>query len=315
MELKGLQRLPAQEVFTSLTTFDEYAFHHGGRTELQFNVGFEDMEGIGEVRYGVAFSLETSQTLPSIDVLIPKVKYFNDFIRLYSEEYADMRMWHYHKDHRSSDYMPAPIPPELVTEGVFIFLGKRQQIDRLDYELLLNDLDRLIPLYKYVESNGRLEPIASVTVTPFRFRPGCAAKPSSVQASKAQRELDIILRHNDLQAELYRRLAEKYGIENVGTEVPSGAGTSIDLVVRQQDGFLFYEIKTSGSPRACLREALGQLLEYAFWPGCQDAIRLIVVGETALDEEAARYLRILRERFSLPLEYEQIIITWQEGRC
>jgi len=116
-------------------------------------------------------------------------------MQLYSEKYADMRMWHHHKDQRSSDYMPASIPPELVTEGIFIFLGRRQPIYQLDYELLLNDLDRLLPLYKYVESNGRLQPISSVTAAPFKFRPGFVAKPSSAQASQAQRELDIILRN------------------------------------------------------------------------------------------------------------------------
>ena len=149
--------------------------------------------------------------------------------------------------------------------------------------------------------------ISSVTAVPFKFRPGFVAKPSSAQASQAEKELDITLRHNDLQAMLYRRLVEKYGGENVGTEVPSGTGT-VDVMVRQEGGFLFYEIKTASSPRACLREALGQLLEYAFWPGSQEAIRLIVVGETELDEEAAKYLCILRERFSIPLEYERLIV-------
>jgi hypothetical protein len=204
--------------------------------------------------------------------------------------------------------MPAPIPPELVTEGVFIFLGGRQLVDELDYELLLNDFDKLLPLYKYVESNGRLQPISSVKATPFKFHPGLVAKPSSAQASQAQKELDIALRHNDLQAMLYRRLTEKYGVENVGTEIASGAGNSVDFVVRQEDNFWFYEIKTASSPRACIREAFGQLLEYAFWPGSQEATRLIVIGEKALDEEGSKYLRTLRERFSLPLEYEQLVV-------
>ena len=155
-DIKNLTRLSTRNIFTSLTIHDEWAFHHGGRKEIQFNIGFEHLDDVDELRFGVAFSLETSQSLPKIDVLIPKIKLFNDFIQLNSEEYADMRMWHYTRKGRSLDYMPTSIPPELVTNGVFIFLGKRQSLVQLDYELLLDVLDRLLPLYKYIESDGNL---------------------------------------------------------------------------------------------------------------------------------------------------------------
>jgi hypothetical protein len=306
-ELRGLQRPPTQDIFTSLTTSEEWAFHHGGRQELQFNIGIERLGGANELRYGVAFSLETSQTLPRIDVLIPKVKLFNDFMQLYPEQYADMRMWHYYGQ-RSTDYMPTSIPPELITAGVFIFLGKRQPLERLDYEALLNCLDRLLPLYKYTESGGALQPISTVTVAPFEFRPGFTPRTPSATASLGARELDINLRHNVLQEALYHRLVDEYGAENVGVELPSGVGTSIDIVVRHKGKFHFYEIKTTQSPRACLRQALGQLLEYAFWPGSQEAIRLVVVGGSALDQEGTEYLCTLNKRFSLPVEYEQIVV-------
>lgn len=306
-ELKGLKHLPTK-IFTTLTTFDEWAFHHGGRKELQFNIGIEHLDGIDELRYGVAFSLETSQSLPDINVLVPKVKLFNDFMELNSERYADMRMWHYARAVRSSDYMPTSIPSELVSKNVFIFLGKRQPLVQVEYELLLNDLDRLLPLYKYVESYGDLQPISTVTVAPFEFRPGGTVKKRSAIASQVERELDIDLRHNILQETLHRQLVEDYGRENVGDEQQSGIGTCIDVVVHQKGEYWFYEIKTAHSPRACLRQAIGQLLEYAFWPGTQEATRLIVVGETALDEAGAEYLRKLRERFSLPIEYKQIVV-------
>jgi len=115
-DLKHLSRQAGQEIFTSQTTQNDWAFHHGGRSELQFNIGVEETSGTAELRHGVAFSFETSRSLPSIDVLVPKVRLFNEFIRLYSEIYEDMRMWHY-QERRSSDYMPSPIPHELVTKG------------------------------------------------------------------------------------------------------------------------------------------------------------------------------------------------------
>ena len=64
-QLKGHPRLPTHKLFDSRTTFDSYAFHVGGRTELQLpNIGLES--GDEERRYGVASSLETNQTLPDI---------------------------------------------------------------------------------------------------------------------------------------------------------------------------------------------------------------------------------------------------------
>ena len=52
--------------------------------------------------------------------------------------------------------MPGPIPPELVAEGIFVFMGNRQPMDAIDYEAVLSDFDRLLPLYKYVVSHGKV---------------------------------------------------------------------------------------------------------------------------------------------------------------
>ncbi|MDB5617862.1 hypothetical protein [Tardiphaga sp.] len=73
---------------------------------------------------------------------------------------------------------------------------------------------------------------------------------------------------------------------------------------RAANEFWYYEIITAYSPRACLREAIGEIMEYAYWPGAQEASRLIICGEAALDDEGAAYLRHLNERFRLPFAYE-----------
>jgi hypothetical protein len=49
-------------------------------------------------------------------------------------------------------------------------------------------------------------------------------------------------------------------------------------------------------------------MEYAYWPRANEATRLIICGETALDEDGAAYLKTLQERFRLPVAYEQIAI-------
>jgi len=302
-----------QDIFRlgSKTVRDDWACHYGGRRELQFNIGLEETGQ--ELRHGVAFSLEPSRELPNIaEILAPKVQLFNDFMVLCPKLFADMGMWHYDHGDRSRNYMPGPIPPELVREHVFIFLGKWQHIDRIDYEAVLNDFDLLLPLYEYVESNGALQPTLLSPNADFAFHSGCSVKASSATATQVEKQLNVRLRHNDLQTAFHRELVSRFGAENVGTEIPSGVSTSVDIVVRREDAYWFYEIKTSRFPRACLREAVGQLLEYAFWPGAQEAKRLIVVGESPIDKDATEYLCRLKERFSLPIEYEQVTLIGEQ---
>ena len=55
----------------------------------------------------------------------------------------------------------------------------------------------------------------------------------------------------------------------------------------------------------CIRQAIGQLLEYSYWPGSNQADRLIVVGEPELDSDAREYLEMLRNEFGLPIHYQQ----------
>jgi hypothetical protein len=305
-QLKKLKRRPGDKIFSTQTTFDDWAFHHGGRTELQFNIGYADGDNNDELRHGVAFSFETSQTLKSIDVLVPKVKFFNDFMELNAGEFSDMRMWHY-DDGRSVDRPPGPIPSGLVTKGIFVFLGNRQPGKKIDYQTILNDFDRLLPLYLYVESRGETAPVP-LPKTGFNFKAGASKKVKTAKATLPEKELDLDLRHNLLQEALYQRLASKYGKDNVRTEQPSGVGTLIDIVVKMKDEYWFYEIKTALTPRACLREAIGQLLEYGFWPGAQEPTRFIVVGESPIDKDGLEYLSRLRKRFFLPFEYEAIAI-------
>src|SRR5258708_8376548 len=93
-QLKPHARVAGNSIFTHQTIFEgplnAYAFHYGGRQELQFNVGIEP----GGIRHGVAFSFEPSQSLPDpVRILTPKVRRFNEFLSLYPDQFPDMRLW------------------------------------------------------------------------------------------------------------------------------------------------------------------------------------------------------------------------------
>jgi len=77
------------------------------------------------------------------------------------------------------------------------------------------------------------------------------------------------------------------------------------VVLRHGSDYWFYEIKTALSARGCVREGLAQLLEYSFWPRLQEAKRLIIVGEPALDADTNTFLARLRSQFALPVYYER----------
>ena len=77
----------------------------------------------------------------------------------------------------------------------------------------------------------------------------------------------------------------------------------VDAVVKSDGEYLFYEIKTYSNARSCIRDAIGQLLEYSFWPGGQNAKKLVVVGEPALGSEGKAFIKLLTDQFNLPLEY------------
>ena len=59
-EIKRLKRRPCHDLFPPQTILPKsdphYAFHFGGRTELQFNVGFDRVEGVTQFRWGAPLS-------------------------------------------------------------------------------------------------------------------------------------------------------------------------------------------------------------------------------------------------------------------
>lgn len=137
----GNERRGSKTVFRKPRPDRHYIFHSGGRAELQFNIGIE--EGKKVVRFGVAYSLRKDQTLTSIDNLRPSIKLFNEYIDKNRAHFSGMIMSHT----GSLDYKPRKIPDQLISEGMFIFLGVRLPIDTIDYDYAANVLNALFPLY------------------------------------------------------------------------------------------------------------------------------------------------------------------------
>lgn len=300
----GLQRVRSK-LFGKLRDTD-YAFHSGGREGLQFNIGWEEGLTGGDMRFGVAFSLELSQTLPAIAPLVPKIARFNDYLRQNPEEFAGLQMWHYAGD-RSPVREPGPILADLVRRDVFVFLGSLGDSSAPDYDTLLTTFDRLMPLYRFVEAAAVAESAALSAEAPLRL--GCSAKAFSTTASLTERVLNIELRHNALQFQLHSELVDEFGYDHVATEQPATGGGKIDVLVADATTRIVYEIKTATNARGCIREAMGQLLDYSCWPGGPKVDKIVIAGAPALTPEAEAYLARLNLSFPIPLEYRAIALS------
>lgn len=297
--LRSLDRSPCRNIFTKQTIHDNYAFHVGGRTELQFNIG---TEGQDRIRHGVAFSLEPSRTLPTIDPLVDKIKLFNDYIQSHPEDFHGFQMWHYRGSVRSENSTVAPISDDLLAPGTFIMLGRAVPVNEVDVPGILADFDRLLPLYVHVESGTR---VMTVSEQPA-FKPGYPTFVESTSATLPGRTIDVALRHKQLQPILHALLCQEAGVDNVATEQSLDLGVRVDVATRKNGRMTFYELKIAPTVQSCLRAALGQLIEYAHWPSVVRASELIVVGEAIVGRDGAAYLRLLRERFALPLWYRRL---------
>ncbi|SAL17450.1 hypothetical protein AWB68_00499 [Caballeronia choica] len=111
--------------------------------------------------------------------------------------------------------------------------------------------------------------------------------------------------HARMQHRLMSELKQEYATARIVCEE-----NFVDVTVETDNELIFYEIKSDLAPRTVLRQAVGQLLEYAFYPRKQTryATRLVVVGRRQLSPMDQAYLYTLCEQFSLPLEYRMVEI-------
>ena len=113
-------------------------------------------------------------------------------------------------------------------------------------------------------------------------------------------------RHVRLQNKLYGYLCNRFGEGNVHYE-----RDFVDLAVENADGITFYEIKMETTAKRCIRQAMGQLVEYAHYPASSKAGRLVVVGDAPPTDKDRLYLLFLRREYSLPIFYS--CFHWDSG--
>ncbi|OOQ57872.1 hypothetical protein [Mucilaginibacter pedocola] len=113
--------------------------------------------------------------------------------------------------------------------------------------------------------------------------------------------------HDQMQNAIVEFLRENpaYGYARVDIET-----SRVDIKALTHGGnWHYFEIKTA-SPKRNIRDAIGQVMEYAYYPSRERAKQLIIVGDSAPENETIRYLTYLRDRFELPVTYRYF--DWDE---
>lgn len=146
-------------------------------------------------------------------------------------------------------------------------------------------------------------------VKPFAFKPGHVERGVNQKSKSASPEHIVNRLHNEIQNKLYTYLVAELSSASVGTEQNTGSGTVIDLVTQHNGKTTFYEIKTGDSVRTNIRQAIPQLLEYAFWSSREWTVELIVVSHLPITPDAHRYMEFLKNYFGIPIEYRQFDLT------
>ncbi|RCW49743.1 hypothetical protein [Halanaerobium sp. MA284_MarDTE_T2] len=163
VEINKLSQPYTYDIFSnkSIKYKDNYAYHSGGRKEMQVNIGFEpDRE---EFRAGFAFSIEPSRSLTEpVEIFKPKIKRFNEFLDKNYDKYSDLMMF-YHDDvpKRSENYQIEQIGDNLIERGNFIFFGEfydKKAGDNLtekEYRHILKLMSQMLEIYFYVETGDK----------------------------------------------------------------------------------------------------------------------------------------------------------------
>ena len=196
-------------------------------------------------------------------------------------------------------------------KGSFFNMRYRiNEIELLDEPLVLEKTDPAISSFYYKLLPKTVDPLLDRTAAHiFCFKSGHNPGKHSATAVSPGGKKEKSLFHNEVQTKIFNLLEKQYGEKNVGTENELGYQTKVDIVVKLNDSFTFYEIKTASTVKAAIREAMGQILEYAYWPDRIHANKLIIISTQKATSDCKTYIKRFRKVHNIPLylqEYDAI---------
>ena len=108
--------------------------------------------------------------------------------------------------------------------------------------------------------------------------------------------------HKKIQNAVVEILKKQYTHLQIESNANDSSTQRVDIkgFSKNEHEWHFFEVKTMSAKRS-IREALGQILEYAHYPNVNLAKKLFIIGPEQPDEKDKEYLHLLREKYNLPV--------------
>lgn len=174
-----------------------------------------------------------------------------------------------------------------------------------DGTLILTD-DNSITSYHYVLLHVNETPkIAQEADEEFvlgRCHPERRFSGKSIKKKVEEKIIEYPFLHHQISKALEETLKTNHNA--VYPEHDTGFKTSIDIVAVKGGKKYFYEIKTSHDVKTCIRQGLGQLMEYSYYPNRNLADKVFLVTPHCLkDKKLIDYIETIRKQLRLPFYY------------
>lgn len=139
----------------------------------------------------------------------------------------------------------------------------------------------------------------------MNFEPGNGTGTNSYSQNVTGGKRIVNKTHADITNDLHDYLtnSKNYKGFKISTEKTRICNNLVDCVAKNNNKYILFEVKTANSVLACIRQALGQIIEYALLDTSLDISKLVIIGPTIPRERDLVYFNNLKEKLELPLEY------------
>ena len=108
--------------------------------------------------------------------------------------------------------------------------------------------------------------------------------------------------HKKIQNAVAKLIKKDYVHPYVETGLSDAEGQRVEIkgIFKETGEWHYFEIKTDSAKKS-IREALGQILEYAHYPNMQRATKLFIVGPQQPDDKDTAYMEFIRKTYGVPV--------------
>jgi hypothetical protein len=146
--------------------------------------------------------------------------------------------------------------------------------------------------------------------TGFKFNPGIATASEGYERHTSATQTSVKRHHTNITNALVKYLAPEFteNKKNLSVEKTDFGSKTADIVLQHADKIIsIIEVKTSAMARKNIREAMGQLLDYALWFEDVTITELIIVAPSPLSPEETAFFIRLQNHFKLKISYWQFL--------